>query len=59
MCVGWYGDVAEFIHGFIGTWRNRYQRFLPADIKHYLSCIAERSIQYSFEPATPYSPWLC
>jgi hypothetical protein len=19
MCVGWYGDVAEFIHGFIGT----------------------------------------
>jgi hypothetical protein len=25
--------------------RNRYQRFLPADIKHYLSRITEKSIK--------------
>jgi hypothetical protein len=27
--------------------RKGYRRFLPADIKHYLSCIMGRSIQQS------------
>jgi hypothetical protein len=36
-CIGRYGDAAELIRG--------YQRFLPTDIKHYLSRITERFIK--------------